>query len=393
MKKRVISWDSDQQKRSEQLADKLRVGVIGCGDMTRNHVFGYLTSARYEIVAIADLSKQAMKDFDEYFSEYGDYGAQHFADAHEMLEKSELDVVSVGVWDKGHAPMTIAAAASGIEAILCEKPMADTVGAAADMLMVCQRNGVKLAIGHQRRWVPSYTLAREMIADGEIGDVRLITVSARDGLPNYSSHQADMFRYMLGDPECTWVMGNVERETDRWARAIPIEDKALALFGFETGAQAMIVASLTPEHGWGGRIYGSDGMIEFSLTDLKLLNSSTGWWQKHRPDGDFLSYGEDDFEVREAAIAQARDFAAWISGEISDFRGEAQHGYKALEMVHAVYESARTHTQVQMPLKTMAHPLELMIDSGHLPVRYPGRYDIRRRSLRGENVTADTENV
>ena len=375
------------------MADKLRVGVIGCGDMTRNHVFGYLTSARYEIVAIADLSKQAMKDFDEYFSEYGDYRAQHFADAHEMLEKSELDVVSVGVWDKGHAPMTIAAAASGIEAILCEKPMADTVSAAADMLMVCQRNGVKLAIGHQRRWVPSYTLAREMIADGEIGDVRLITVSARDGLPNYSSHQADMFRYMLGDPECTWVMGNVERETDRWARAIPIEDKALALFGFETGAQAMIVASLTPEHGWGGRIHGSDGMIEFSLTDLKLLNTSTGGWQHHQPDGDFLTYGEDDFEVREAAIAQARDFAAWISGEIPDFRGEAQHGYKALEMVHAVYESARTHTLVQMPLKTMAHPLELMIDSGRLPVRYPGRYDIRRRSLRGENVTADTENV
>ena len=129
------------------------------------------------------------------------------------------------------------------------------------------------------------------------------------------------------------------------------------------------------------------------LTDRKLLNSGTGGWQKHQPDGDFLSYGEDDFEVREAAIAQARDFAAWISGEISEFRGEAQHGYKALEMVLAVYESARTHTQVQMPLKTMASPLELMIDSGHLPVRYPGRFDIRNRTLRGENVVSDTENV
>ncbi len=80
-------------------------------------------------------------------------------------------------------------------------------------------------------------------------------------------------------------------------------------------------------------------------------------------------------------------------GKFPVYGGNGINGYKALEMVHAVYESARTHTQVRMPLKTMAHPLELMIDSGHLPVRYPGRYDIRRRSLRGENVGVDTENV
>jgi hypothetical protein len=61
-------------------------------------------------------------------------------------------------------------------------------------------------------------------------------------------------------------------------------------------------------------------------------------------------------------------------------------------MVHAIYESARTHTQVQLPVKTMVHPLGVMIDDGHLPVRYPGRFDIRNRTLRGDNVTLDTEN-
>ncbi len=365
--------------------------------MSRNHVFGYLHSARYEIVALADLSEQAMSDVDEQFSEFEDYRAEHFSDAREMLEKSKPDVVSVGVWDKGHGPMTIAAAAAHPLAILCEKPMADTLGAAAEMRMVCERNGVKLAIGHQRRWVPAYTLAKEMIADGEIGDVRMITAFARDGLPNYSSHQADMFRYLLGDPECTWVMGNVERETDQRARAVPIEDKALALFGFENDAQAMIVASLTPRHGWGAWIHGSEGMIDLSLTDVKLMNANTGGWQRHQPQGDYLKRPDDPpgdtVDVQEAAIAQARDFAAWATGETQEFRGEAQHGYKALEMVHAVYESARTNTQVRMPMKTMDHPLQLMIESGHLPVRYPGRYDIRNRSLRGENVAADTDNV
>ena len=224
------------------MADKLRVGVIGCGDMTVNHGMGYMNSSKYEIVAISDLSDQAMKDYDEHFAEWDDYKAEHFSDAQEMLEKSDLDVVSVGVWDTGHSAMTRAAASSGIKGVLCEKPMADTLGAANDMMLVCRRNGVKLAVGHQRRWLPAYTLAKELIADGEIGDVSFIKVYARDGLPNYSSHQADLFRYLLSDAECTWAMGNVERETDRWARAIPIEDKALAVFGFDTGTEAMILS-------------------------------------------------------------------------------------------------------------------------------------------------------
>ena len=48
-----------------------------------------------------------------------------------------------------------------------------------------------------------------------------------DGLPNYSSHQTDMYRYLLGDDECDWVIGNVERKTDRYERATRIEDCAV----------------------------------------------------------------------------------------------------------------------------------------------------------------------
>lgn len=373
--------------------DKLRVGVIGCGGMSRNHTLGYLKSDRYEVVALADLSQSAMQDFGEHFAEFPDYKPDHFTDAREMLEKVRPDIVSVGVWHKGHAPITIAAAASGAKAVLCEKPMADSVGAAADMLMVCKRNGVKLAIGHQRRFLPSYTLAKTMIADGEIGDVRLITSVAGDGLPNYASHQTDMFRYLLSDVECSWVMGNVERETDQWERATRIEDKALAVFGFESGAQAMILSDLTDEHWQGARIYGSDGMIEITVDDLKIMNGSSDGWKFHRPDGEFFSHDVARFEWVEAGAAQARELAEWVSGERDDHRNNGENGYKALEMVHGVYESARTHTQVQLPLKTMVSPLDLMIDSGQLPVRYPGKYDIRARLLRGENTEADTQNV
>lgn len=375
------------------MADKLRVGVIGCGEMTVNHGIGYMNSSKYEIVAISDLSDQAMKDYDEHFAEWDDYKAEHFSDALEMLEKSNLDVVSVGVWDIGHSAMTRAAASSGIKAVLCEKPMADTLGAANDMMLVCRRNGVKLAVGHQRRWLPAYTLAKNLIADGEIGEVSFIKVYARDGLPNYSSHQADLFRYLLGNVECTWAMGNVERETDRWARAIPIEDKALAVFGFDTGTEAMILSGLTPKHGWGAEIFGTEGMINLTLQDLRVMNGGTNGWDHRVPRGNHATPGDANFEVIEGSIEQAHALADWVNGDATEeYRSDGKSGYKALEMVHAIYESVRTHTQVQLPVKTMVHPLGVMIDDGHLPVRYPGRFDIRNRTLRGDNVTLDTEN-
>jgi predicted dehydrogenase len=375
------------------LSDKLRVGVIGSGGMTQNHSRGYLNTGQYEIVALADLSPEVMSEYDEVFREHADYKAQHFTDFREMLQIAKPDVVSIGVWHSGHAPMTVAAAAAGgVKAILCEKPMADSLASAADMLMVCKRNNVKLVIGHQRRFLPAYTLGKQMIEDGEIGDVRLITSVAGDGLPNYASHQTDMFRYLLGDVECTWVMGNVERETDHWERSTQIEDKALAVFGFENDAQAMIVSDLTPVRWQGARIYGSEGMIEMTTDDLHLMNGKSGGWTHHKPDGEFFKYGADRFEWVEAGAGQARELADWASGRSDDHRGNGENGYKALEMVHAVYESARLHTQVQMPMKTMANPLDLMIEDGHLPVRYPGKHDIRASRLRGENLGADSDN-
>lgn len=375
------------------MAEKLRVGVIGCGSMARNHTYGYLNSSLFEIVALSDLSESAMSDFDDRFNEYSDYKPEHFTDFREMLQKTKPEVVSVGVWHKGHSPVTIAAAASeGVKAVLCEKPMADSLAAAQEMLTVCDRNNVKLIIGHQRRFLPAYTLAKKMIEDGEIGDVRLITSVAGDGLPNYATHQTDMFRYLLGDIECEWVMGNVERDTDHWERATRIEDRALAVYGFENQAQAMIVSDLTPVRWQGARIYGSDGMIEMTTDDLQLMNSRASGWQQHKPDGEFFKYGAERFEWVEGGAGQARELSDWVTGVGSTHRNNGENGYKALEMIHAVYESARLHNQINLPMKTMANPLDVMIDSGHLPVRYPGRHDIRAKQLRGENVTEDTLN-
>ncbi len=62
-------------------------------------------------------------------------------------------------------------------------------------------------------------------------------------------------------------------------------------------------------------------------------------------------------------------------------------------MVHAVYESARVHEKVSLPMQTRHNPLDLMVESGHLAPQRPGPYDIRAYLLRGERMASDTEGV
>ena len=149
---------------------------------------------------------------------------------------------------------------------------------------------------------------------------------------------------------------------------------------------------MTPIVYQGALIYGSEGMINMTTNDLQLLNKDTGGrWELHEPDGKFFKVADkgDRFEWLEGGAGQADELADWIEGKVDTHRGRGENGYKALEMIHAVYESARCHEQVIMPMQTRLNPLDLMVESGHLVPERPGRYDIRAFLLRGERMQSD----
>ena len=367
-----------------------RVGLVGAGGIARAHASACRQLDCAELVAICDVSADALQRFGTEFNV-----SQRYLDLDQMLAEADLDIAIISNWGVYHAQTGIQIAQSErVKAILCEKPMADTLGAAEQMLVACRRSGVKLAIAHQRRFLPAYTLAKNLIAQGAIGTVHLIQSFGGDGLPNYSSHQTDMYRYLLSDDECTWVMGNIERKTDMYERATRIEDCALGVFQFKSGPRALLLSDLVPNHFQGAKIFGSDGMIDMTTEQLLLMNADTGGkWQLHEPDGKFFTLAEKGkrFEWDEGAAGQADELADWIEGKVETHRGAAENGYKALQMIHAVYESARMHEKVVMPVRTRVNPLDLMVESGHLVPERPGRYDIRAFLLRGERMTSDND--
>ena len=360
------------------MADRYKLGIIGCGGMGHRHMKGYQMIEGIDFTAVADTHKDTREEFRE---EYGFERA--YANYEEMLRVEELDLVSVCTWHLLHPPATIAAAEAKVKGIICEKPMAIGLGDADRMLSACEANGTKLVIGHQRRFTPGWGKARELIKQEKIGKPIMVTGKVREGLTNWATHTIDGIRYVLGDPEAEWVMGAVERRTDRHERDTVIEDCCMGLITFTDGTQAMIQSDLLAEGAGAGffQIRGSDGIMEVTEAKVRLLSSNSNGWEEFRycseEEEAMFAFGGKMF------TAQVVELIEWIQGG-SEHRGSGRKSRPTVEIMMAIYESARKNMVIKMPLTEMDYPLGLMVDEGKLEVEVPGRYDIRgylRRDL------------
>jgi UDP-N-acetyl-2-amino-2-deoxyglucuronate dehydrogenase len=353
---------------------KYRVGIIASGRIAREHARGWQECEQTEIVAISDSHPQALAQFGHDFKV-----KRRYLNYREMLAQEQLDIVSVCSWDPQHAEMTIAAATHQPKAILCEKPMACSLGEAQAMMIACERNGVKLAIGHQRRFYSAWNEAKRLVQEGAIGKPTRMWSAIRSGMMNTGTHCIDFQMYVLGDVQPQWVMGAVERKSDRYIFGHRVEDRCFGVIGYQDGIEGVIESDMNSSYQVGATIYGSEGIIEVDDNTLRTLTA--GGWQQFQPtDAEQRAYGR-------AHVDQAYGICDWIDGRVAEYRGSAKQGIAALEVMMAVYESARLNERVMLPLETRANPLDVAVEDGKLPVLRPGKYDERSFLVRGESMS------
>jgi predicted dehydrogenase len=170
----------------ESAGRPLGYGIIGCGWVADDHARGVaaLGAEDVRLVAVAD-ADPAQAD---RFALPGQGVAVH-RDYLDLLDREDVDVVSVCLPDHLHAEVAIAAAERG-KHVLCEKPLAIDVAGADRMLAACRRNQVELGVVFNHRYAPDNIRARSAIADGAIGDVVVGDVlhsSALSGDPTKAS--------------------------------------------------------------------------------------------------------------------------------------------------------------------------------------------------------------
>jgi UDP-N-acetyl-2-amino-2-deoxyglucuronate dehydrogenase len=387
-----------------------RTGIIACGTIARVHARGWqhVPGQPTTIGALADTHPDARREFGDFF---GVPEGSRYPDFREMLDKERLDFVDVCSWHRQHAEMTIAAAARAPRAIICQKPMAVSLGEADDMLTACERNGVKLAIAFQRPHHATWLEARNLIREGAIGKVIQVQLDDGGNILNTNSHNIRLALFLMGEPRVEWVSGAVERTTERMERGLPAEDNCLGLAGCENGATILIMGNLLRTSrtdqirrlGQGARVIGTDGTMELwtRRPPADQIPSDAPMRQPEGPSAGYnveygvvryfnaTSNGWQDVEApwHDCWAHQYQDIIEWVEGRTPEAISSARHGRAVTEVMMALFESARKRQRIELPLKTRVNPLALMVENGDLPVEWPGPYEGRARLVRGEAMS------
>ena len=229
------------------MSTQYRAAILGCGGISRRQATAYLEQGNVELVAGCDINPDNLNERCDEFGIPGRYSS------HEALFEAEkdLDFVSICTYPKAHAEQTIAAADAGVRGVMCEKPMCISLNEADAMIDACRKSGTRLAIAHRHRQNPNFTRARELVAEGAIGEPRLVWCYLTSAIIDNGTHIVDMMRYLLGDPEVDWVMGQASRKKDTLYQQSPAEESGLGLIAFKTGTRAMVeMGELVPEDGF-----------------------------------------------------------------------------------------------------------------------------------------------
>lgn len=135
---------------------KLRVGIVGCGEITQTvHIPILLEMKEFEITALCDLSQKVRSTLAERYRI-----DSVFEDYRDLVEQTDVDVVLVA--NRDHAPVALAAMNAG-KHVLVEKPMAFTLEEADQMINAASENKVKLMVGYMKRYDPAFQYALDQI--------------------------------------------------------------------------------------------------------------------------------------------------------------------------------------------------------------------------------------
>jgi len=246
------------------MTKRVRIGIIGCGQIAQKHLAAYAAIPEAEVVACADLDAQAAAKTAAAFG----IAHQHASYA-ELLQRDDLDAVDVCLHNNLHRPATVAALESGRH-VYCEKPMAGSFADAQRMLDAAKRTGKMLHVQLGTLYSNETRAAKELIDLGELGELYHARSSSarRRGRPFVDGYGTANFvqkthasggalydmgvyhiaqlLYLMGNPAVERVTGKtyqrLEMDAVRRARSsYDVEELGVGFVRFSNGASLDII--------------------------------------------------------------------------------------------------------------------------------------------------------
>ena len=340
---------------------RIRVALLGCGRISKNHFEALAKLPGLELVAVCDIVTERAEQAGMLYNVPG------FTSYELMLAEVQSDAVIIATPSGLHPQHGILAAKAGRH-VISEKPMAISLAAADALVQACDDQHVHLFVVKQNRLNPPIVLLKRAIDSGRFGRIYMANCTVRwtrpqdyyDQAPwrgtwefdggafmNQASHYVDLVQWLVGPVE------SVMAKTATMARRIEAEDSGAAVLKFRSGAIGVIeVTMLTFPRNLEGSItiLGETGSVKIGGTAVNKVEHWT-----------FADYDDDDKLVEQANTSPPSVYGFGHEGYYrnveSVLRGDARPdtdgraGRKSLELILGIYESAKTGRDVPLPLR------------------------------------------
>ena len=365
---------------------KIKTAIIGCGKVSDLHAAALKRTPEAQFVAVYSRNPEKARQYGEK------YAVQGFCDIREMIAAAGVEAVIVCTPHPAHRDAAVMAAEAGAH-VLVEKPLASTLQDCDEMLAAAKKAKVKIGVVCQRRFYSPVQRMRRAIEQGKIGKPALGTVlmlgwrdqkyyesdpwrghwRAEGGgvLVNQAPHQLDLLQ---------WFMGPIDELFGVWSNInhpyIEVDDSAVAVIRFRSGALGNIVVSNSQKPGLYGKVHvhGQNGASVGVQTDGGAMFIAGMSSIQEPPVNDLWTVpGEEPMlaqwkqEDSDLFNGLENSMAHYFQLQISDFLRAitenreplvtGQDGRKTVEIFTAIYRSQQTHLPVKFPLK--AEPADL----------------------------------
>jgi len=209
----AVSWNASSYAAILGANDRVRVGVVGCGDrMKQSLIPAFLEHSKelnFEFAAISDLWSRRREEGLAYLQKLSGKPVDTVRNNDELYARKDVDAVIIATADFQHAQHGAEAVNAGRDAYV-EKPTAHTMADARLFREAVHRTGKIVQVGTQRRSTPSYQKAAEYIKSGAFGDIVMVEMTWNvnqpgrwrrpDQVPLLKEQDTDWKRYLLNNP-------------------------------------------------------------------------------------------------------------------------------------------------------------------------------------------------
>ncbi|MDQ0201313.1 Gfo/Idh/MocA family protein [Neobacillus ginsengisoli] len=349
----------------------LKVAIIGCGGIANGkHMPSLKKISHIELVAFCDIiEERALKAKEAYGTEE----SKVFADYHQLLADSSIEVVHVCTPNDSHAEITIAALEAG-KHVMCEKPMAKTSADAKRMLEAARRTGRKLSIGYQNRYRQDSQFLHKYCQEGGLGEIYFGKAQAvrRRAVPTWGvfldedkqgggplidigTHALDLTLWMMNNYKPKVVLGKTfhklgkkKNAANAWGSWNPeeftVEDSAFGFITMENGATIILESSWALNTLQVGEakclISGTEGGADME-NGLRINGEQFG--KLYTKEVDISSTGVAFYEGKQESESDI-EARLWIECIINDTEPfvKPEEALVVTEILEAIYESSKT---------------------------------------------------